>query len=84
MALACGCFACVRETEVAIIENCGSYSRLAPAGCSVIQCPFENIVGYMSLRVQQLNVTCDTKTKVGSGYKNLLVLVLAPLCFYLY
>jgi regulator of protease activity HflC (stomatin/prohibitin superfamily) len=64
MALACGCFACVRETEVAIVENCGSYSRLVPAGCSTIACPFESIVGYMSLRVQQLNVTCDTKTKV--------------------
>jgi hypothetical protein len=66
MALACGCFACVRETEVAVIENCGSYSRIVPAGCSCIQCPFESIVGYMSLRVQQLNVSCDTKTKVRS------------------
>lgn len=63
MALSCGCFACIKETDVAIIENCGSYSRIVPAGCTLITCPCESIVGYMSLRVQQLNVTCDTKTK---------------------
>lgn len=66
MALACGCFACIKETDVAIIENCGNYSRIVPAGCTMINCPCETIVGYMSLRVQQLSVTCDTKTKVNS------------------
>jgi len=48
---------------VAVIESCGEYSRISPAGCVCIRCPCESIVGHMSLRVQQLNVMCDTKTK---------------------
>mmetsp|Transcript_1940 Transcript_1940/g.3082 ORF Transcript_1940/g.3082 Transcript_1940/m.3082 type:complete len:279 (-) Transcript_1940:120-956(-) len=63
MALQCGCFTCVKETEVAVIESCGEYSRLSNAGCVCVQCPCERIVGTMSLRVQQLNITCDTKTR---------------------
>ena len=49
--------------DAGIIENCGKYSRIAPAGCVCIACPFENIVSRISLKVKQLDVHCDTKTK---------------------
>ena len=46
-----------------VIENCGKYSRIAPAGCICMQWPFESIVRTLSLKILQLNVICDTKTK---------------------
>lgn len=46
-----------------MIENMGEYSRTAPAGFTWLTCPLETIVGTLSLKVQQLQVTCDTKTK---------------------
>lgn len=59
----CCCFACIQEKDVAIIENLGQYNRTATAGCNILMCPMESIVGTLSLRIQQLNVQCDTKTK---------------------
>lgn len=59
----CCCFGCVEQTEVAVIENLGKYNRLASAGCLCLFCPFENVAGRLSLRVRQLNVSVDTKTK---------------------
>jgi len=53
----------VKETEVAVVERCGQYSRVIPAGCACLACPIEGIAGKKSLRIQQLNVQCDTKTK---------------------
>lgn len=46
-----------------MIENCGSFSRLASAGCVCLLFPMENIQGVVSLKVRQLDVVCDTKTK---------------------
>lgn len=59
----CCCFKCVKEKEVAIVENLGQYNRTASPGCNTLFCPMESIVGTLSLKIQQLQVTCDTKTK---------------------
>jgi regulator of protease activity HflC (stomatin/prohibitin superfamily) len=59
----CCCFICIKEKEVAIVENLGQYNRTASAGCNILMCPLETVAGSLSLRIQQLNVTCDTKTK---------------------
>jgi len=59
----CCCFKCVKEKEVAIIENLGVYNRTASAGCNCLTCPLETIVGTLSLKIQQLQVQCDTKTR---------------------
>ena len=45
-----------------IIETWGKYDRLANAGCNVIICPMQSMVGKISFRVQQLNVRVETKT----------------------
>jgi regulator of protease activity HflC (stomatin/prohibitin superfamily) len=61
--MSCCCFICVKETEVAVVENCGQYSRVLPAGLTCLMCPCESIAGVKSLRIQQFNMQCDTKTK---------------------
>lgn len=60
-----GCcpFDCVSTSEVGVIERFGKFSRLGEAGCLFLGCPCEYIVGRVSLRVQELNVVLDTKTK---------------------
>jgi regulator of protease activity HflC (stomatin/prohibitin superfamily) len=49
--------------DAGVIENCGKFSRVVPAGCVCLQFPCETIVRGVSLRVQYLDVACDTKTK---------------------
>ena len=48
---------------VAIVENLGEFSKVAPPGLSCIWCPFVSVAGRLSLRVQQLDIRCETKTK---------------------
>lgn len=48
---------------MAVIENLGEYKRLASAGFLCLWCPVEAVAGRLSLRVKQLNVSVDTKTK---------------------
>ena len=48
---------------VAIVETLGSYSKIAPPGLTAVCCPFQNVAGRLSLRVQQLDIKCETKTK---------------------
>eukprot|EP00607_Mallomonas_marina_P010301 CAMPEP_0182418006 /NCGR_PEP_ID=MMETSP1167-20130531/2455_1 /TAXON_ID=2988 /ORGANISM="Mallomonas Sp, Strain CCMP3275" /LENGTH=284 /DNA_ID=CAMNT_0024591945 /DNA_START=89 /DNA_END=943 /DNA_ORIENTATION=+ len=59
----CCCFTIVNTSEVAIIERLGKFSRAEEAGCKFLLCPLEYVDGKTSLRVQQLNVECETKTK---------------------
>uniref|UniRef100_A0A7R9Z7L3 Band 7 domain-containing protein n=1 Tax=Chlamydomonas euryale TaxID=1486919 RepID=A0A7R9Z7L3_9CHLO len=57
------CF-CVEEETAAIVETCGQFSRVDQAGCSQLWwCVGQSIAGTLSLRVQQLDVTCETKSK---------------------
>jgi hypothetical protein len=35
---------------------------LANPGCVFVMCPIEMVSGHVSLRVQQLDVNCETKT----------------------
>lgn len=46
-----------------VIENCSKYSRVAPAGFVFLKWPFESVVKIMSLKIEELEVRCDTKTK---------------------
>ena len=56
-------FFTVDQQKVAIIETFGKFSRIAGAGLS-FKIPFvEQIAGKLSLRVQQLDVKAETKTK---------------------
>lgn len=53
----------VRQQTSAIIERFGRFNRVAPAGLN-IKIPFvDRIAGRLSLRIQQLDVKIETKTK---------------------
>jgi regulator of protease activity HflC (stomatin/prohibitin superfamily) len=57
------CCVCVNESEAGIIENCGKYDRVMPPGCSMLMCPCETYRATVSLKIQHLEITCDSKTK---------------------
>ena len=59
----CCCFQCVRTQEVGFVEDLGQYKRLLEPGCHFVLWPCQCIVGRLSLRIQQLDVLCETKTK---------------------
>ena len=46
-----------------MIERFGKFARIADPGCFFVCYPFEAVVGKVSMRLQQLNVVCETKTK---------------------
>lgn len=58
-----GSFFTVEQQTVAVIERFGKYSRLAQAGLN-FKLPFlESVVDRVSLRIEQLDVEVETKTK---------------------
>jgi regulator of protease activity HflC (stomatin/prohibitin superfamily) len=57
-------FSCVPNDKIGIVTSCGKFSHVATAGCHCFLCPcFVRISGYASIRVQEVIVTCETKTK---------------------
>lgn len=59
----CFCMVCVRTQEVAVVEDLGQFKQLLDPGLHCLRWPLQSIVGRMSLRIQQLDVVCETKTK---------------------
>lgn len=59
----CCCLVCVRTQEVGVVEDLGQFKQLLSPGLHFIIWPLQSVVGRMSLRIQQLDVTCETKTK---------------------
>jgi regulator of protease activity HflC (stomatin/prohibitin superfamily) len=57
------CAQCVRTQEVGIVEDLGQFKTLLDPGFHCLCWPITNIVGRLSLRIQQLDVVCETKTK---------------------
>ncbi|KAJ8613686.1 hypothetical protein CTAYLR_003155 [Chrysophaeum taylorii] len=56
------CIVCVNTSEVGVVERCGQYNKLAGPGINCVVWPCEEMVGQLSLRVQSLDVRCETKT----------------------
>jgi len=58
------CYSCVDQSTVQFIAQFGKFSRVAYPGFNCIHCYLgESVAGTLSLRVQQLDVRCETKTK---------------------
>lgn len=59
-----GCLICVAQSTVGVVEQWGRFAQIAQPGLHCLN-PFagEWLVGTLSLRVQSLDVRCDTKTK---------------------
>jgi len=59
----CCCLVCINTKEVGVVEDLGQFKTLLDAGLHFIICPLQSVAGRLSLRVQQLDVMCETKTK---------------------
>lgn len=59
----CCCFVCVHTQEVGIVEDLGQFKDLLKPGLNCITFPLQQMVATLSLRIQQLDVVCETKTK---------------------
>jgi regulator of protease activity HflC (stomatin/prohibitin superfamily) len=54
----------VDQSTVAIKESFGKFDEVLEPGCHYMPwCIGKRVAGYLSLRVQQLNIRCETKTK---------------------
>jgi len=61
----CGvcCVQCVRTQNIGVVEDLGQFKTLLSPGLHIVCWPIASVVGYLSLRVQQLDVLCETKSK---------------------
>lgn len=59
----CYCPICINEMEAGIIENCGKFDKVAPQGLNWVCWPFQQATARLSLKIMQMEVVCDTKTK---------------------
>lgn len=57
------CCQCVRTQQVGFVENCGAFDEIVGPGLYCMAWPFATIAGRLSLRIQQVDVVCETKTK---------------------
>lgn len=60
----CGLFLCVREKEVAVLTRFGKFERYETPGLALVPvCLGMSVAGMMSMRVRQLDVQVETKTR---------------------
>lgn len=58
------CYSCVDQGTVQIIERFGKFSRIGYPGFNCVCCLIgEFVAGKLNMRIQQLDVQCETKTK---------------------
>jgi len=57
------CCICIRTNTVGVVEECGQFKKLTDPGFHCILYPIQMVAGTLSLRIQQLDVMCETKTK---------------------
>lgn len=56
------CLFTISTSEAGVIERFGKYDRTVQAGLSCVVAPYEQLVGRISFRVQQIDVRVETKT----------------------
>lgn len=57
------CLQCIRTNEVGVVEDLGQFRKLIDPGLHFICWPLTAVAGRLTLRIQQLDVVCETKTK---------------------
>lgn len=62
MDMNCCCFAQIQSGNVVMIENLGKFESVGSPGLNVFAYPFSSAKGVLSLRIQQLDVSIETKT----------------------
>lgn len=61
--MVCPCCVCIKTQQLGIVEDLGNFKSLLHPGFHCIAFPLSQVAGTLSLRIQQLDVTCETKTK---------------------
>ena len=64
-------FGCVKvdQSTIAIKEDFGKFNDALEPGCHCVPwCFGSQVAGHLSLRIQQLDVRCETKTKVCRSF----------------
>jgi regulator of protease activity HflC (stomatin/prohibitin superfamily) len=64
--MSCPCFGIlvVNTSEVKTVEHCGAFNRVAHPGVHfVFPCCCQFVSGTLSMRLQQMEIVCETKTK---------------------
>ncbi|XP_048631146.1 hypersensitive-induced response protein 1 isoform X1 [Brassica napus] len=67
-------FCCIQvdQSTVAIKETFGKFEDVLEPGCHFLPwCLGQQVAGHLSLRLQQLDVRCETKTKVSTFFLSL-------------
>mmetsp|Transcript_33158 Transcript_33158/g.54731 ORF Transcript_33158/g.54731 Transcript_33158/m.54731 type:complete len:422 (+) Transcript_33158:156-1421(+) len=57
------CCQCVRTQEIGLTEKFGRFDQLLSPGLYILSWPYEAIAARLSLRIQQLDIVCETKTQ---------------------
>jgi len=57
------CFECTQEATIGVVERLGAFSGTITPGLNFISWPLSSVRGTLSMRVQQLDVGVETKTK---------------------
>lgn len=57
------CLPCISEAEAGVVETCGKFDRVLTPGLGYICWPAQTVVARISLKIQHLEIECDTKTK---------------------
>jgi len=58
-----GCYVCIEESHVGMVESFGKFSRVAYPGMTCMNCITEKVSGCMSLRVEQYDLDVETRSK---------------------
>jgi len=61
--MSCFCIVCTREANRGILQTLGKYAGITRPGLACIGWPFTTVTGVVSMRVQMVDVSVETKTK---------------------
>lgn len=62
--MACCCFVSVQTGTMGILEQCGAFSKVLHPGLNIVwPCLCQCVAARMSMRLQQIEIACETKTK---------------------
>ncbi|KAL3784682.1 hypothetical protein ACHAWO_004897 [Cyclotella atomus] len=59
----CCCLTCIRTSEYGMLEQFGKFERVLDPGMHFILWPYEREAGRVSIRIRQLDLHCETKSK---------------------
>lgn len=59
----CCCLTCISTSEYGVLEQFGKFDRILDPGIHFVKWPYEREAGRVSVRLRQLDLHCETKSK---------------------